>query len=73
MSERRWENVQGKATVSNGILERLQSNCNIINTVEAIELGRQIVMLAKQIDEVEKSKPDNVTVKWGVREPWYWH
>ncbi len=34
-------------------LEKLQSQCSTIDMTEAIELSRQILLLAKQIDEYE--------------------
>ncbi len=53
-------------------LEKLQSQCSTIDVTEAVELGRQILLLAKQIDELEvekaKSGEDAVNVKLDAHE-----
>ncbi len=40
-------------------LEKLQSQCSTIDVTEAIELGRQILALAKKIDEYESLQSSN--------------
>ncbi len=40
-------------------LEKLQSQCSTIDVTEAIELGRQILALAKKIDEYENLQSSN--------------